>query len=136
MNKLARQGCHDMICFFYYLACFLKCHLLTINKKGWHLMDSKQFNNSIEKGIFLVDFNAQWCAPCKIQEPIIHAVQKKFKDKVSVIFINIDENNKLATDFMVQSIPTLIIYNNGVEVERFIGLQTEETIEKKLNSII
>ena len=96
----------------------------------------KQFQNSIEKGIFLVDFNAQWCAPCKIQEPIIHAVQKKFKDKVSVIFINIDENNKLATDFMVQSIPTLIVYNNGVEVERFIGLQTEETIEEKLNSIL
>ncbi|MCK5100134.1 MAG: thioredoxin fold domain-containing protein, partial [Desulfobacteraceae bacterium] len=87
-------------------------------------------------GIFLVDFNAQWCAPCKIQEPIIHTVQKKFKDKVSVIFINIDENNKLATDFMVQSIPTLIIFQDGVEVERFIGLQTEETIEKKLNSII
>ncbi|MCK5312468.1 MAG: thioredoxin family protein [Desulfobacteraceae bacterium] len=99
-------------------------------------MDIKQFQNSIEKGIFLVDFNAQWCAPCKIQEPIIHAVQKKFENKVSVIFINIDDNNKLATDFMVQSIPTLIIYNNGVEIERLIGLQTEEVITKKLNSIL
>ena len=99
-------------------------------------MDLKQFQNSISKGIFLVDFNAQWCAPCKIQEPIIHAVGKKFQDKVSVIFINIDENSKFATDFMVQSIPTLIIFQDGVEVERFIGLQTEETIEKKLNSIL
>ena len=99
-------------------------------------MELKQFQNSIEKGVFLVDFNAQWCAPCKMQEPIIHAVQKKFQDKVSVILINIDENNKLATDFMVQSIPTLIIFKDGVEVERLIGLQTKEIVEKELNSII
>lgn len=98
-------------------------------------MDSKQFNNSIEKGIFLVDFNADWCAPCKIQEPIIHEVQKQFKEKISVIFINIDDNRKLATEYMVQSIPTLIIFNDGIEVDRFIGLQTKETIENKLNSL-
>jgi len=99
-------------------------------------MDSKQFQNSVKNGIFIVDFNAHWCAPCKLQEPVIKKVQGKFKNKVSVIFINIDENRHLATDFMVQSIPTLIIFNNGIEIERFIGLQTEETITKKLNSLL
>ena len=99
-------------------------------------MDSKQFQNSVKNGIFLVDFNAYWCAPCKLQEPIINNVQRKFENKVSVIFINIDEHHHLATDFMVQSIPTLIIFNDGVEVERLIGLQTEETIEQKLNSLV
>jgi thioredoxin 1 len=99
-------------------------------------MDSKQFQKTIESGIVLVDFNAPWCAPCKIQEPIIHNVKKKFKDKVSVIFINIDENRTLATDFMVQSIPTLVVFKNGIEEERFIGLQNENTIEEKLNSVI
>ncbi len=99
-------------------------------------MDSKQFQKTVEKGTFLVDFNASWCAPCKLQEPIIHNVGDKFKDKISVIFVNIDENRALATDFMVQSIPTLIIFKDGVEEERFIGLQTEKAIEEKLNQII
>ena len=99
-------------------------------------MDSEQFQKTIENGIFLVDFNAPWCAPCKIQEPIIHAVGKKFTTKITVIFINIDENHKLATDFMVQSIPTLIVFKNGVEQERFIGLQSEKSITDKLNTML
>ncbi len=99
-------------------------------------MDSKQFQQTIEKGLFLVDFNAPWCAPCKIQEPIIQTMEEKFKNKISVVFINIDDNRKLATDFMVQSIPTLVFFKNGIEEERFIGLQTEETIENKLNSML
>ncbi len=99
-------------------------------------MDLKEFEKTIAKGIFLVDFNAPWCAPCKIQEPIIHDVEKKFTDKVSVLFVDIDTNSNLATDFMVQSIPTLILFSNGIEQDRFIGLQQKETIIEKLNSIV
>jgi thioredoxin len=99
-------------------------------------MDLKQFQNRIKKGVFLVDFNADWCAPCRLQEPIIHSVQKKFKDRTTIVFINIDKNKKLATDCMVQSIPTLILFKNGVEKERLIGLQSNETIEQKLSSLI
>lgn len=96
-------------------------------------MDMKQFQSILKNKIVLVDFNAPWCAPCKAMEPIIKGMIKKYKGKSSIIEINIDKHKKLATGYMVQSIPTLIIFNDGREVKRLIGLQPAATIEQNLN---
>ena len=95
-----------------------------------------QFKENLLKGVTLVDFNADWCAPCKALEPIIKNLIKQYENRAAIIEINIDEHRTLATQYMVQSIPTLIIFKEGKEIKRFIGLQSETTITKSLDEAI
>lgn len=99
-------------------------------------MGTVVFDDSFKNGVSLIDFSANWCAPCKAQEPIIKNLVHKFKNRASIIEVDIDNNRDLATKFMVQSIPTLIIFKDGKEIKRFIGLQTENTISKSLENAL
>ena len=99
-------------------------------------MDKNRFKEKIDVGVTLLDFSAQWCAPCKAQAPIIKNIITSYEDRASIIEINIDENRDLATKHMVQSIPTLILFKNGKEMKRFVGLQTENSIAKSLDQLL
>ncbi len=88
-----------------------------------------QFYNDVgRKGVALVGFNANWSTPCVHQLPIIDHLSKQFNQKATVRVIDIDENRDLASSFHITSIPTLIILKNGKEIERYIGLQSSETL--------
>lgn len=95
-----------------------------------------QFKSKIKKGITLIDFNADWCAPCRAQAPIIKNLNRIYQRRAAIVEINIDENRDLATRYMVQSIPTLILFKDGEEIKRFVGLQDQATLEKNLDQIL
>ena len=99
-------------------------------------MDIKQFQSSLKDKVVLVDFGATWCGPCKAMEPIIKDMEKKYEDRATILEINIDAQKSLATDYMVQSIPTLILFIDGREVKRLVGLQPAATIEQSLNKAL
>jgi len=84
----------------------------------------------------LVDFWADWCQPCLMQAPFIDEVEKKFTGKFKVGKLNVEEASDIAGQYSVVSIPTMIIFKNGVETERLVGLQPpdalSEAIEKHL----
>ena len=80
----------------------------------------------------LVDFFATWCVPCKMQSPIIEEVKNEIGDKANVVKVDIDKNRALATQYSVQSIPTLILFVNGEPVWRAVGLQQRDALVKKL----
>ncbi|MGM9865054.1 MAG: thioredoxin [Muribaculaceae bacterium] len=80
----------------------------------------------------LVDFFATWCVPCKMQSPIIEEVKNEIGDKANVVKVDIDKNRALATQYNVQSIPTLILFVNGEPVWRAVGLQQRDALVKKL----
>ena len=80
----------------------------------------------------LVDFFATWCVPCKMQSPIIEEVKNKIGDKATVVKVDIDKNSALATQYNVQSIPTLILFVKGEPVWRAVGLQQRDALVKKL----
>lgn len=80
----------------------------------------------------LVDFFATWCGPCKMQSPIIEEVKNEIGDKANVVKVDIDKNRALATQYNVQSIPTLILFVKGEPVWRAVGLQQRDALVKKL----
>lgn len=77
----------------------------------------------------LLDFYADWCGPCKMIAPFLSDISEEIKN-VSFKKINIDENNDIATEYNVMSIPTLILFKKGREVKRRIGFDTKDNIKK------
>jgi thioredoxin 1 len=94
------------------------------------------FAKAIEKGVILVDFIAPWCAPCRTMEPVIAQLAKAYQDRATICKVDIDEYREIALNLSIQSIPTIIIFKEGREKRRFIGLQTAGTLEKTLKHLI
>jgi thioredoxin 1 len=93
----------------------------------------KNFNSITAKGVALIDFSAPWCGPCKALDPVIKRLRNRYRDRVTVIKVNIDNEKKLAARFKIQTIPCLVVLDHGKEVKRFIGLQREATLAKSLD---
>jgi len=78
------------------------------------------------KGLILVDFWAEWCHPCKMLAPIMERIAEEYASRVKVCKLGIDENQEIAARFGVMSIPTVIFFKNGREVDRTIGYRPFE----------
>ncbi|MGD9369666.1 MAG: thioredoxin [Desulfobacteraceae bacterium] len=100
------------------------------------LISRKQFERVILNGVSIVDFNAHWCGPCRAQDLIIDEINDTYKGKVTVAKLDIDENQPIAMDLGIQSIPTIIIFKEGQEIKRFIGLQEEKTLDNALKTVL
>ena len=94
------------------------------------------FENTIKSGVTLIDFNAPWCTPCRALDPLITELEKAYKHKATVLKVNIDEHREIAVNLGIQSIPTIIIFKEGREEKRFIGLQPAETLHKALEEAV
>lgn len=79
----------------------------------------------------LVDFWAVWCGPCQMMAPILHELETEMPD-VQIGKVNVDEQMDLACQFRVVSIPTLIIFKNGQEVQRMVGVTSKEELKDAL----
>ena len=100
-----------------------------------HFTDSS-FKTEISKGVTLVDFFAAWCGPCRSLAPIIEEVAEHFKDKAVIAKIDIDSEQKTAAEYQVTSVPTMILFKDGKEVERVIGLRDAEAVTELVNSAL
>lgn len=83
--------------------------------------------------LVLVDFNAVWCGPCKALKPVVHKVIKRNADKVELFDIDVDKNSTVANTMNVRSIPLLILYKQGKEVWRTLGLVDESLLQKQVD---
>ena len=79
------------------------------------------------KGTVLVDLYADWCGPCKMVAPIVEEISNERAD-IKVGKLNVDESPELAVKYRVVSIPTLIVFNNGVETDRIVGYRPKDAI--------
>lgn len=84
----------------------------------------------------IVDFWAPWCGPCKILAPTLDAVGQELTGKVKVVKVNVDDNQQLAVKFGVMSIPTLIIFKDGQQVNRMVGTKSREEIVRALSAVM
>lgn len=80
----------------------------------------------------LIDFWAEWCGPCKMLNPVLKEIATEAGDRVTIAKINVDEEPELANRFRVQSIPTMIVFKNGTEQSRLVGLAPKKKILEQL----
>ena len=100
-----------------------------------HFTD-ENFQKEIGKGVTLVDFYAIWCGPCRMLSPIIEDVAKHFEGKAKIGKLDIDSEQKIAALFQVTSVPTLILFKDGKEINRLIGLRDMEAIKEFILSVL
>ena len=97
-------------------------------------MELKLSSENFEKEVFnsekpvLVDFYADWCGPCNAMAPIVEELATELNEKAKVGKINVDENSDIAVEYNVMSIPTLIIFKNGKEEKRLVGVRDKEEL--------
>ncbi len=96
-------------------------------------VNSKSFDKEVlnEKVKVLVDFNASWCAPCRMLRPILEDLAKE-SDSYKIVSVNIDDEEELASKYGVYSIPCLILFKEGNEVLRSVGFKPKDEIKKIL----
>ena len=100
-------------------------------------MMSAKFNNVINsKKPVLVDFYADWCAPCKQVTPILKVVKEALKEDVRIIKVNVDKNPAIATKYQIRNIPTLIIFKEGELKWKAAGVRPANEIQTVLQQYI
>jgi len=104
-------------------------------KNGVEEISENGFEKFISKKLVVIDFWASWCMPCLIMSPIIEELAEKFK-QVKFGKVNVDDNSNLANKFKIMSIPTLIVFKEGKEIDRVIGSLPADVLEEKLKKYV
>ena len=89
---------------------------------------TEEFNTAIANGPAIVDFWATWCGPCKMLGPVLDQIAEELEGKITVGKLDVDQSRETAMEYGVMSIPTVIYFKNGVEVKRFVGVQTRDKL--------
>lgn len=98
-------------------------------------LTEKNFQETIDEGkLVLVDFYATWCGPCKMQADVLSKIQTSRANKYNIAKVNIDESPMLAQRYEIDAIPTIIVFKNGKQVQKAVGLSTEDEILSMLEN--
>jgi thioredoxin 1 len=95
-------------------------------------LTDKNFQSLTKNKTVLVDFWAPWCAPCRMMAPILNDLAAELNGNASIGKVDIEKYQSLAQKYKVRSIPTLIMFKNGKEVNRFVGVKTKDFLLKQL----
>lgn len=96
-------------------------------------LTAQNFTNKTKSGVVLVDFWADWCMPCKMMAPILNEVAVATDGKAKLYKLNVDEQQQIAAKYGIRNIPTMILFKDGKEVERIIGVKPKDYIVSSIN---
>ena len=99
--------------------------IIKVNKENFEKEVLKSKKN------ILIDFNADWCGPCRMLSPILDEIAKE-NNKTKIVSVNIDDEEELADEYNISSIPCLVLIKEGKEINRSVGLKPKEEIEKMI----
>lgn len=95
-------------------------------------LTDKNFQAQIQKGLVMVDFWAEWCMPCKVMGPVLNELAEDENFKATVAKLNVDHFQSVSQKQGVRGIPTLILFKNGKEVDRFVGVKPRDFLIKQV----
>ena len=99
-------------------------------------LNAETLETGIETGVTMVEFSAPWCSPCRMQKPTIEALAEQHIGEVMFAEVNVDENRQTAMKLGIMSIPTIIIFKDGKEIQRFVGLQPANALSVAIENAL
>lgn len=90
------------------------------------------FDKELGNKLVLVDFWASWCVPCKMMAPVLNDLAAEVDTKASIAKVNVEQYQNLAARFKIRSIPTMVLFKNGSEVQRFVGAKSKDFLKKQI----
>ena len=100
-------------------------------------VDEASFQAEVQSdsGLVLVDFWAPWCGPCKLIAPVLEEIAQEYEGKLKVAKVNVDENQSLAGQFQIRSIPTLLFFQGGKPVDQVVGAVPKARLVQKISEL-
>lgn len=92
------------------------------------VLTSSSFHKDIKKGIVVVDFYADWCRPCRMLAPTLEEIAFEQEGKYIIAKLDVDKAPEISSEYGIRGIPCLIVFKDGLEVDRIVGLQAKESI--------
>jgi len=97
-------------------------------------LTDKNFQKQTKNKVVLVDFWAAWCGPCRLMAPVLNEIAGELKGNSCIGKVNVQEYQSVAQKFKIRGIPTMVLFKNGVEVNRFVGVKSKEFLIKQIQS--
>jgi len=98
------------------------------------ILSDQNFKQTIDQGVTLVDFWAAWCGPCKVQGPIVDEIADEIENSAKICKLDIDKNQGTAKMLGIRNIPTILLFKDGKQVEKFVGVKPKGVLLKAINS--
>jgi thioredoxin 1 len=99
------------------------------------LLNDQNFKQQIKAGVILVDFWASWCAPCKMMAPVLNDVSDALSGNKIVGKVNVEVARAVSAKYNIRSIPTMILFKDGKEINRYVGIKSKEFLLKEINAV-
>ena len=125
----ARLGPGIYFIFFHYI-----CRIKTVSIMAKVATNSNFTELLQDSKLVIVDFWATWCGPCRMLSPILDEVEEEMSDKISVVKVNVDDADEIAAQYRIMSIPTLLFFKNGQQVDKTVGAMPKPALVEKINA--
>jgi len=124
-----------IITYFYLAMKKLKNTPMAPDSDKIKVLTEQNFNHQMKKGVILIDFWASWCAPCKMMVPVLNELSELLPANQSIGKIDVEKFPTLAAKFNIRGIPTMIMFLDGKEINRFVGMKTKDFLLKEMAKV-